>query len=208
MKCIQAMLLGLLLLPCSAADKAKKQEQALSQNTVSAHSIDEVIANTNPVPLAPGKKVKRSLTLKSPVLETEGRRVVYDLYSISGRASQGFQLTIWSYCKCFGFDKTIIVPKIVVMSNGNALPAEIKTTEKPAAGITPLHHETTLTGAFDSDGTVYVLLYGDTGDVGSTVTIADGGSVYSTASGSTINIGSFDITKSPIGNIAIELKAN
>lgn len=208
MKSIQAIFLGLLLLPCSAAEKAKKQEVALSQQAVSAHSIDEVLANSQPVSLAPGTKVKRPITLKNPILETDGRRVAYDLYSMSGRSGHGFQLTVWSYCKCFGFDKTIVVPKIVVMSNGKTLPAQINTVGKPAAGLTPLHYETTLTGTFDGDGVVYILLYGDSGDVGSTVTTVDGGASYVGATGTTINIGSFDITKSPVGSIAIELKVD
>jgi hypothetical protein len=207
MKFIQATLLGFLLLPCGAAEKAKKQEQVLLQQAVAAHSIDEAIAKFQPVPLAPGKKVKRPITLKNPVLETEGRRVAYDVYSMSGRSGDSFHLTVWSYCKCFGFDKTIIVPKIIVMSGGKSLPTQIETEGKDAAGLTPLHYLTTVTGSFDSDGVVYVLVYGDTGDVGSTVTTADGGSVYVAAAATSINIGSFAITKSPVGTIAIELQS-
>lgn len=207
MKVVQTIVLGLLLLPCHAADKAKKQEQLLSEQTVSAHSIDEAITNTQAVPLAPGKKVKRAITLQNPVLELDGHRVAYDVYSMTGHAGQNFQLTVWSYCKCWGFDKTIIVPTTVVLSNGKPLPTQVTTEKKEAAGLTPLHHVTTLTGSFDSDGTAYVLLYGDTGDVGSTVTTADGGSTYVAASGTFVNIGTFAITKSPVGSIAIELGA-
>ena len=205
MKILQTVFLALLMLPCSAADKARKQEQALSQQAVAAHGIDEAIANTQAVPLAPGKKVKRSLTVNSPVLELDGQRVAYDLYSMSGRTGQNFTLTVWSYCKCFGFDKTIIVPKIVVVSHGKSLPAETSTVGKAAAGLTPLHYETTLRGTFDGDGVAHVLLYGDSGEVGSTVT--ETGKSASYAAGMAINIGSFDITKSPVGNIAIELEA-
>lgn len=205
MKIPQTAFLALLMLPCSAADKAKKQEQALSQQAVAAHGIDEAIANTQAVPLAPGKKVKRSITSNSPVLELDGHRVAYDLYSMSGSTGKNFKLVVWSICKCFGFDKTIIVPKIVVVSHGNPLPTEISTVGKAAAGLTPLHYETTLTGTFDGDGVAHVLLYGDSGEVGSTVTKTGESASY--AAGMIINIGSFDITKSPVGNISIELQA-
>lgn len=206
MKIPQTAFLALLMLPCSAADKARKQEQELSQQAVSAHSLDEAIAKSQPVSLAPGKKVKRSITLKNPVLEIDGQRVAYDLYSMPGHPGQNFKLTVWSYCKCFGFDKTIIVPKTVVVSNGKSLPTQISTVGKPAAGLTPLHYETTLTGTFDSEGTVYVVLYGDSGEVGSTVTQTGEGASY--AAGMMITIASFEITKSPIGSIAIELQTN
>ena len=203
---MQAIFFVILALPCGAADKARKQEQELLQQAVSANSLDEAIAKTQPVPLAPGKKVKRSITLKNPVLEMDGKRVAYDLYSMSGHTGQNFELTVWSYCKCFGFDKTIIVPKTVVVSNGKSLPTQISTVGKAAAGLTPLHYETKLTGTFDSDGTVYVVLYGDSGEVGSTVTQTGEGASY--AAGVMITIASFDITKSPIGSIAIELQSN
>ena len=84
MKTLQALLLALLLLPCNAADKAKKLETQLSQQNVSAHSIDEAIASAKPPALVPGKKVKRPITLKNPVLEIEGQRVAYDVYSMQG----------------------------------------------------------------------------------------------------------------------------
>ena len=208
MKILNSVVLGLLLIPCSAADKAKKQESALLQQTVSAHSVEEAIASTPPVALMPGKKIKRPITLANPVLETEGRRVLYDLYSMKGHSGSSFQLMVWSICKCFGFDKTIIVPKVLVLSNGKPVPLQIDSVGKAAAGITPLHYETTLKGSFDSDGVFYVLLYGDSGDVGSTVTTAEGGASYVAATGTMINIGSFDITKSPVGTIAIELQAD
>ena len=208
MKLILVLLTSLLALPCSAADKAKKKEALLSQQAVTAHSIDEAITKTPPVPLAPGKKIKRPITLENPVLETGGRRVLYDLYSMPAVAGQRFQLKIWSYCKCFGFDKTIIVPTAVVMMNGKALDTQSESVEKQAAGLTPLHQETTITGAFDGDGTAYVLLYGDTGNVGSAVTEAKGGSSFVGATGTSINIGAFAVTKSPVGTIAVELEPN
>jgi hypothetical protein len=208
MKLIPVLLLSLLVLPCNAADKAKKKEALLSQQAVTAHSIDEAITKTSPVPLAPGKKIKRPITLENPVLETDGRRVLYDLYSMPALSGQRFELKIWSYCKCFGFDKTIIVPTTVVMINGKSLATQNQSVEKQAAGLTPLHQETTIEGTFDGDGTAYILLYGDTGNVGSTVTEARGGSSFVGATGTYINIGDFAITKSPVGTIAIELKAN
>lgn len=203
-----AFAVALLALPCSAADKAKKKEALLSQQAVTAHSIDEAITKTTPVPLTPGKKIKRPITLENPVLEFDGRRVLYDVYSMPATSGQGFTLKVLSYCKCFGFDKTIIVPTTVVMLNGKALATQSQSVEKQAAGLTPLHQETTITGTFDGDGTASVLLFGDTGDVGSTVTEARGGSTYVGATGTTINIGAFAITKSPVGTIAVELTAN
>jgi hypothetical protein len=208
MKIIQAILLGLLLTPCFAADKAKKQESLLLHKAIAAHSIDEAIANTQAVPLAPGGKVKRALTQDNPVLEMEGQRVLYDVYAMSGRSGHPFQLTVFSYCKCFGFDKTIVVPKTIVISNGKPLTTQITTAGKEASGLTPLHYETTVTGTFDSDGPAYVLLYGDTGDIGSTLATAGGGSTYVAAAGTSIEMGTFDITKSPVGKIALELKVD
>jgi hypothetical protein len=59
-----------------------------------------------------------------------------------------------------------------------------------------------------SQQAVTAFLYGDTGNVGSTVTEARGGSSFVGATGTYINIGAFAITKSPVGTIAIELEAN
>src|SRR6478752_7884271 len=120
-----------------------------------------------------------------------------------GHAGQKFELQVWSICKCFGFDKTIIVPKILVLSNGKPLFTQSNSVGKDAAGLTPLHYETTLTGSFDSDGPAYVLLYGDSGNAGSTVVTVDGGTAYVAATGTSIDIGTFDITKSPVGNISV-----
>ena len=208
MKTLQALLMALVLIPCNAADKARKQEGQIQQQAVSAHSIDEAIAKSQPVALAPGKKVKRPITLKNPILEIEGQRVAYDVYSMQGHSGKPFHLTVWSYCNCFGFDKTIIVPQIVVLSNGKLVPTEAKSEGKPAAGLTPMHYLTTLTGTFDSDGTAQILLFGDPGGVGSTVTTIDGGAVYVASVGTSIDVGTFAITKSPIGTIAIELQAD
>jgi hypothetical protein len=208
MKIIQALLIALLLTPCFAAEKARNQEQLLSHQGISAHSIDEAIANTLAVSLAPGQKLKRSITQNNPVLEMEGRRVLYEVYAMSGHSGQTFQLTVLSYCKCFGFDKTIIVPKTIVLSNGKPLATQMTTAKKEASALTPMHYETTLTGTFDSDGLAYVLLYGETGDIGSTVAAAGGGSTYVAATGTTIEVGTFEITKSPVGKIALELKVD
>ena len=43
---------------------------------------------------------------------------------------------------------------------------------------------------------------------GLVVRLQDGGKVLVAAAGASVNIGSFDITKSPVGSIAIELRAD
>jgi hypothetical protein len=207
MKIFRAVLLACLAFPCAAADKAKAQESLLMQQQVSAHGIDEAMTKAAPLPLAPGKKLKRTITQKNPVLELDGRRVLYEVYSMSGRAGQPFELQVASFCKCFGFDKTIIVPNILLMSEGKPVGAQTRTEGKAAAGLTPLHYLTTLTGTFPGDAPVQILLYGDTGDVGSTVASVTGSS-YVAATGTSLTIGAFAITKSPVGNITIELAAN
>jgi hypothetical protein len=166
-------------------------------------SLAEGLARSQPVELRAlplkgeaallgGRAIKGKLGPDSPVVRLEQGNSYYQLFRLT--PSQGpLRLRVTSYCACFGFDKRVAVPELLVLNRaGDVLAAKShEYSVEGAHGVTPL--SVTLDIEVPGPDAAYALVASDNSRLGESINHIN-----------VVNFMQLDVSASPMGRFDLD----
>lgn len=118
-KVVLCSLFGLLLVGCMAT--IDNHYMLLSQDTrTPAVSYAQIVASPTSTPLVSGETARHELSEASPLLNIDGNRSVYELFSFEANANQEFHLIVDGMVMP-GLSQSQVVPLVVVVDERGAV---------------------------------------------------------------------------------------
>lgn len=159
---------ALLLVACTAA--VDNHYLLLSQDTrTPAQSFEQIVAAPIATRLILGEMVRRELNQESPLLNIDGNRSVYELFSFPANVNQEFLLTV-DGVTVPGPSPAEVVPLVVVVDeHGTVLPVNYSRRQHGMGLTEPAAMKATVSGRALREGVHYVVVIADNRIAGSAV---------------------------------------
>jgi len=194
-------LASVFLLFAGCATTASRYAVELSSDSREpARSFQEMASSTEIV-LEFGQVHKGKLSAESAPAQIESRRMVYDAYLLEIEDSARYKLHVDTDCDCFGFNKTVLSPQILILDAQGAIAAQLDELRPRAQGWT---HPAGMDGEIRwqaQPGRHAVLIMGSARQQDPQVATTVSGYV---AGGSPVSIDGIPVYSAPFGRYRIE----
>ena len=140
------------------ATTATKYNQQLIADSREPVRTLKAIALAGGEPIVAGKETEGKLSAESAPAQMDSTRSLYTTYAFSSADSSSYKLQVDTDCECWGFNKTVLAPRVVVLNVAGEVVAEIKRLSPRRPGlITPAGMTGSVTWRA-TPGTYYIVL--------------------------------------------------
>jgi hypothetical protein len=156
---------------CAAAPQAVYERLLSVNDSLVSYTFDDAIAATKVITLIPGKEKEILVSEADPVFDAGWTRSYFKVLVMEGKPGKSYLVTVRSICNCIGPSKTVLSPYVIAFDDRGEILGEGPVAMRSYLRGHTLHYH--LEGTFDlltgTQKSVYLLVFGDSRDVGSTL---------------------------------------
>lgn len=198
-----------LLSGCTAAPQAVNERLLIVNDSRVSYTFDDALAAATVIALIPEKEQEILISESDPVFDAGWTRSYFRVLAMEGKPGESYLVTVRSVCNCSGPLKTILSPYVIAFDDRGEVLGEGPDAMKSYFRGHTLHYH--LEGKFDmltgTQKSVYLLVFGDNRDVGSTVGLWQNRSMVFDEEGvSYETVTESEIVSYPEGNVRLKVE--